>query len=97
VQAALQAAPILSWKVDPDGVLTKHGIGACAGRSFERLAAEAERLCASEPQRAEMGRRGWEYAKDHHDLHRSVAELKALVQSLGPYARHERAAQAPDG
>jgi len=87
VQAAMRATPILSWAVDPDLVLARHRIGFCAGRSFERLAAEAERLCASEPQRAEMGRRAWEYAKDHHDLHRSVAELKELVQSL----------QAPDG
>ena len=82
VQAAMRATPILSWAVDPDSVLARHRIGFCAGRSFERLAAEAERLCASEPQRAEMGRRAWDYAKDHHDLHRSVAELKALVQSL---------------
>ena len=97
VQAAMRATPILSWAVDPDRVLARHRIGLCAGRSFERLAVDAERLCAAEPQRAEMGRRAWEYAKGHHDLHRSVAKLKALVQSLGPHARHERAAQAPDG
>ncbi len=82
VQAAMRATPILSWAVDPDCVLARHRIGFCADRSFERLAEEAERLCASEPQRAEMGRRGWEYAKDHHDLHRSVGELKAMAQSL---------------
>lgn len=84
VQAALHATPILSWAVDPDGVLTRHRIGYCAGRSFERLAEEAERLCASDPQRAAMGRRAREYARQYHDLERSVRELKALVRTLKP-------------
>jgi len=82
VQAAMQAAPILSWKVDPDGVLARHGIGACAGGSFERLVAQAGQFCAEEPRRAGMGRRAREYALEFHDLQRSVAELKAMVQSL---------------
>jgi glycosyltransferase involved in cell wall biosynthesis len=81
VQAAMQAAPVLSWAVDPDGVLTRHRIGYCAGRSFERLAKEAARLCASEPLRVEMGRRAWDYARQYHDLRRSARELKALVHS----------------
>lgn len=84
VQAALHATPILSWAVDPDGVLTRHRIGYCAGRSFERLAEEAERLCASDPQRAAMGRRARDYARQYHDLERSVRELKALVRTLKP-------------
>ncbi len=82
VQAAMQAVPILSWSVDPDGVLARHGIGVCAGESFERLVAQAEQLCAEEPRRADMGRRARAYAREYHDLQRSVGELKSLVQSL---------------
>lgn len=82
VQAAIQAVPILSWTVDPDGVLARHGIGACAGGSFGRLVAQAEQLCAEEPRRADMGRRAREYAREYHDLQRSVVELKAMVQPL---------------
>jgi glycosyltransferase involved in cell wall biosynthesis len=81
VQAAMQATPILSWAVDPDGVLTRHRIGYCADGSFERLVEETRRLCASESRRADMGRRAWDYARQYHDLQRSVRELKALVQS----------------
>ncbi len=82
VQAAMQAAPILSWAVDPDGVLARHGIGSCAGGSFERLVAQAEQLCAEESRRADMGRRARDYAREYHDLHRSVGELKAMAQLL---------------
>jgi glycosyltransferase involved in cell wall biosynthesis len=82
VQAAMYATPILSWGVDPDGILTRYRIGLCAGRSFERLVAEAERLCASDPQRAEMGRRARDYATRYHDLERSVRDLKTLMHAL---------------
>jgi glycosyltransferase involved in cell wall biosynthesis len=87
VQAAMQAVPILSWSVDPDGVLSRQGIGFCAGGSFERLAAEAERLCASEPQRAETARRAWAYAREHHDLRRVAEQWKELLRALGERAR----------
>jgi glycosyltransferase involved in cell wall biosynthesis len=86
VQAAMQAVPILSWSVDPDGVLTTQGIGFCAGGSFERLAAQAERLCASEPERAEMARRARDYAREHHDLRRVAGKWKDLLRSLGERA-----------
>ena len=85
VQAALQGVPILSWSVDPDGVLTRHGIGVCAGGSFDRLVASAQQVCASKDLRGEIGRRAAAYAGEYHDLDRSVAELKALVRALtGP-------------
>lgn len=85
VQATLQGVPVLSWSVDPDGVLTRHGIGVCAGGSFDRLVASAQQVCASKDLRVEIGRRAAAYAGEYHDLERSVAELKALVRALtGP-------------
>jgi glycosyltransferase involved in cell wall biosynthesis len=82
VQAAMQGTPILSWRVDPDGVLTDHGIGVCAGGSFERMAVLGRRLCLEHDWREKLGRQAQEYARKHHDLSRSVIELKVLVQQL---------------
>lgn len=82
VQAAMQGVPILSWSVDPDGVLAEQKIGFCASGSFDRLVEAAEDLCASESGLAELGRRALAYAREHHDLVRSVEELKALLRSL---------------
>lgn len=85
VQAALQGVPILSWRVDPDEVLTRQGIGVCAQGSFDRLVSSAQQLCVSADMRVEIGRRAVEYAGEYHDLKRSAAELKALVRALtGP-------------
>ncbi len=82
VQAAVHGTPILSWMVDPDGVLRQHGIGICAAGSFGRLVAAAGQICSSEELRAKLGDRGHEYATTHHDLSRSASELKALVRGL---------------
>jgi glycosyltransferase involved in cell wall biosynthesis len=82
VQAAMHGTPILSWTVDPDGVLARHGIGICAEGSYDRLVASAEHLCASEGLRAELGNRAAEYAREHHDVNRSAGALKALVYTL---------------
>lgn len=82
VQAAMHRIPILSWTVDPDGVLARCGIGTCAAGSFDRLVASAEQLCSSDALRAELGHRALAYAREHHDLARSVGELKVLVRTL---------------
>ncbi len=82
VQAAVHGIPILSWTVDPDGVLSREGIGMCAEGSFERLATSVRQGCASPSQLAEMGRRAEAYARREHDLNRSTEKLKHLVRSL---------------
>jgi len=82
VQAAMYGTPILSWTVDPDGVLARHKIGICAEGSYDRLVASAERLCASESLRAELGKRATGYAREHHDVNRSAEALKAVVRAL---------------
>ena len=82
VQAAMHGTPILSWGVDPDRVLTDQGIGVCARASFGQMVELARRLCQNNERRLRMGRQAQEYARKHHDLSRSVVELKALVQQL---------------
>jgi len=82
VQAAMHGTPILSWTVDPDGVLGRHGIGICAKESYDRLVASAERMCASESLRAELGKRAAEYAREYHDVNRSAEALKAVVRAF---------------
>ncbi len=84
VEAAMHGAPILSWTVNPDGVLGRHRIGLCAGGSFDQLAASAGELCASEVRREELGSRAAAYALEHHNLTRCAGELKALLNSLVP-------------
>ena len=91
VQAAMHGTPILSWRVDPDGILSSHGIGLAAGGSVERLLAATRELCASEPTLAEWGRRAQAYGRAHHDVNRSAEELTTLLRMLaGDSARRDR-------
>jgi glycosyltransferase involved in cell wall biosynthesis len=85
VQAAMNGVPVVSWRVDPDRLLSQEVIGLCAGGSFDRLLGLVEDSCASEEKRKTLGRRAQEYAYAHHDVNQSAAALKAQVRSLvGP-------------
>jgi glycosyltransferase involved in cell wall biosynthesis len=88
VQAAMRGVPIMSLTVDPDGVLSRHGIGLCAGGSFERLVEATGQVCVSEPLWKNLSVRAQVYAREHHDLDRSVRELKQLLYAMaGPSRR----------
>ncbi len=82
VQAALHGIPILSWAVDPDGVLSREGIGICARGSFDSLVASTRQMCASPDLQGQMGKRAQDYARRYHDLNDSAEELKTLVRRL---------------
>ncbi|MEW6247484.1 MAG: glycosyltransferase family 4 protein [Nitrospirota bacterium] len=82
VQAAMHSVPILSWKVDPDRLLTEQRIGVCAAGCFESLLSSARALCADDDQRRELGRHAEAYAREHHDLMKSVSEFKLLLRRL---------------
>src|SRR5262245_3228096 len=82
VQAALNGVPIVSWRVDPDRLLSEKIIGLCANESFDRLAQLVSDLCASEDQQKKLGMQAQDYAYRHHDVNLSASALKAHVQSL---------------
>lgn len=82
VQAAMAGAPILSWSVDPDGVLVRHGIGMCAAGSFEELLRMLQQLLSSRSLRDEYGRRAYAYATEYHRLSDAVERFKHMIRSL---------------
>ena len=81
VQAAMHGAPVVSWRVDPDKLLSHETIGLCANASFDRLFELVRDLCSTEGARAALGRRAQEYAYAHHSVEQSAAELNAYVRS----------------
>jgi len=82
VQAALQGVPVVSWRVDPDRLLSQETIGLCAGESFDRLVGLVEDLSTSQEKRETLGRRAQDYAYAYHDVNQSAAALKTHVRSL---------------
>ncbi len=82
VQAAMAGVPVCSLNVDPDGLLSRHELGLCAGGSVELLTASVRSLLASDRRRLEIGRRAAAYAAAHHDLQRTTVEFKLLAHRL---------------
>jgi glycosyltransferase involved in cell wall biosynthesis len=82
VQAALNGVPIVSWRVNPDLVLSRHQIGFCAGESFRELASSVRRLCSDRRLHDDYRRRARAYGIDNHSLDRSLSQLKQLLVSL---------------
>lgn len=82
VQAAMNGVPVVSWRVDPDRLLSQEIFGLCADGSFDRLLELVDELCATEEKRKMLGQRAQEYAHRHHDVNQSAAGLKTQVRSL---------------
>jgi glycosyltransferase involved in cell wall biosynthesis len=82
VQAALAEIPIVSLSVDPDGVLSRRDLGACASGAFEQLVALVRTYCDDPIRRREAGRRARAYAVEYHDVRWAAEQFKDLARQL---------------
>jgi glycosyltransferase involved in cell wall biosynthesis len=76
-----RGVPALVYAHDPDDVVARHGLGASAGGSFERLVELARAQWAGRADQAEMAARCLAYLRAHHS-EAAVAE-RWLTQVLG--------------
>lgn len=82
VQAALHGTPVVSWRVDPDQLLSTRQLGLCAGESFDRLVSLVQGLCESEAGWHILSQSVERYASTHHLLLASVDALRTVLCSL---------------
>ncbi|HET6674748.1 MAG TPA: glycosyltransferase family 4 protein [Nitrospiraceae bacterium] len=94
VQAAMAGAPIVSWSVDPDGVLARHRIGVCAAGSFEQLLLTTQQFLSSRSLRDEYGRRAYAYANEYHRLSGAAERYKHVFRSLVKTGSKSRSSSA---
>lgn len=76
IQAWLRRVPVVSLHVDPDGLLSRSGLGVVS-HDEERLHADVAALLDGAAERLEMGARCRRYAAEHHgeSTAREIAEL----------------------
>ncbi|MDY0087853.1 MAG: glycosyltransferase family 4 protein [Coriobacteriia bacterium] len=82
VQSMMGATPILSLNVDPSAILSERGLGLCACGDTGVLAENLEALLADPERRSEMGRRAFEYAREHHDIVRVAALFERTLRQI---------------
>ncbi|HEV3084898.1 MAG TPA: glycosyltransferase family 4 protein [Gemmataceae bacterium] len=82
LQAGKHALPILSMKVDPDGILNRHGCGVVCGDDLDRMAAELRRFWRDPQYATSLGRNARRYVEAEHDLRVRVDELVGVLNRL---------------
>jgi glycosyltransferase involved in cell wall biosynthesis len=82
LHAAACGTPIVSWAVNPEGMLERHQLGFCANQDWSRFEHCVRLVCADEGLRARLGERGRRYVREHHDPARIAAEYAELFVSL---------------
>lgn len=82
LQAAACGTPIVSWAVNPEGMLDGYDMGVCAGLDWNRFEQQVRELCADAAMRERLGSNGRRYIKERHDPARIAGEYAQLFASL---------------
>jgi glycosyltransferase involved in cell wall biosynthesis len=80
IQACISSVPILSYRVNPDKVLTENKIGAVCNDSVEVAAEFIMSLCSNSLK--DYGRNAYNYVKEKHDLQDRADEYESLIKDL---------------
>ena len=89
LQAAASGTPIVSWAVNPDGMLERYEMGYHVEQDWERFERCVRRLCADAALRDRMGDNGRRYIDTYHDpssIAREYAQLFLTVRRHGEAA-----------
>ena len=90
VQAWLHEVPVVSLRVDPDGILAKQGLGLHSG-SFDKLVQDTKCLITDPGLRTRLGRKARAYAVEHHSLTKNLDQVAEFFERIsGARARGAR-------
>jgi glycosyltransferase involved in cell wall biosynthesis len=83
IQSARAGVPVISLRVDPDGMLGREGMGASAGGDTGRLADELGKVLVDGGPRERYAERGRAYFLREHDLASGIETFRALLPAPG--------------
>jgi len=86
LQASKYGIPVVSLRVDPDGMLSKHGCGIECGNDFERMVRELTGLLNDEGRRRETGVNCMHYLRMHHDKEVLIPRYYKALRHLVDYS-----------
>ncbi|MBI2415260.1 MAG: glycosyltransferase family 4 protein [Candidatus Kerfeldbacteria bacterium] len=81
IQATKNGTPIVSWRVNPDGIITTHNLGAVASDSSEQLVEQVQQLVTDTALWQQCSDHCHTYAQAQHDIKRWLPEFERLVQA----------------
>ncbi|MDP3938102.1 MAG: glycosyltransferase family 4 protein, partial [Deltaproteobacteria bacterium] len=90
LEAWASRTPVISYGIDPDGVIERHGLGVCTD-SLEETAAAIRRLLPDAPAREAMGERARAYVEANHSPEVVAARYEELLGSFPGISRRASA------
>lgn len=81
LEAWLQEVPVLSLAVNPEECITKYNMGRVSG-SFDKLVTDCEELLDNPEELKEMGRQGFDYVKENHDIRKVAAQVIKTLENV---------------
>ena len=82
IQAGLGRTPIVSLRVDPDGMIERTGCGYVCSDAEKEMARAVGTLLRDEGERRRRGSAAFDYVKERHDLAKVVEEFKGMLREL---------------
>lgn len=77
IQSCLNGAPILSFKVDPDNILERYGLGICCNDRMEVAVSFLKNLSKQNFER--LSYNGWSYLRNNHDIKEKSLQYKEAI------------------
>lgn len=80
IQSAMAETPILSFCINPDGILDEYNMGYVCQESVDKAVEFVRDF--DENKRLQMGKNAFEYVKSKHDINNTRIEYEKLIQKL---------------
>ena len=94
LEAWARGVPALTLRCDPDGVITRRGLGVAADGSWDSFVAGARELWDGRHERAELSQRTLAYIEEVHSLEAVAERWAAVVARLAASGAAPKRAQA---
>ncbi|MBU0712513.1 glycosyltransferase [bacterium] len=82
VQAAKNKTPLLSFSVNPDGIIQKYNCGLFAKGDKKTLKIHLGELLSKREKREELAENAYQYARKRHDITRIAKEYSQILKRL---------------
>jgi glycosyltransferase involved in cell wall biosynthesis len=82
LQAGKHGVPVVSWQVDPDGMLHEQGCGVCCDGDLEMVPRVIRFLMRRDPAYQSMSAAIAKYVHQHHDLQLCGQQFAGLVRDV---------------
>ena len=82
IQAGKNKTPIISFKVNPDNIFTKHKIGVCANGDQKKLISLTNKILKTPKLYKKLSNNAYQYAAKQHHLNKTALSFKNTVLSI---------------